>query len=79
MAADIQKKASDSESGSTSTPGIDIIQEMLVISDAHNARSSTLSPNEQNVREMVKHFNNQAHLPGTRAYLNGGTSSKILS
>ena len=55
--------SSESESGSTPTRGIDIIEEILVTSNAHNAKSSTLPPNERNVRQMVQRFNNQARLP----------------
>ena len=56
------ESCSESENGSAPTYGVDIINEILSTSDACNASSSQSPRSEQNVTEMIKCFNNQAHL-----------------
>ena len=50
----------ESESGSTPACEVDIIDEILAISEVCNASSSQSTRNEQNATEMIRCFNIQA-------------------
>ena len=54
--------SSESENGSTSACGIDIVDEIHANSHSCNAISSQLPRDQQNVTETIKCFNNQACL-----------------
>ena len=59
---DVECLDSESENGSIPACGVDIIDEILAISNAYNASSSQSSRDEKNGTEMIKCFNNQARL-----------------